>query len=1165
MKGTLHFLFFFFLCFLSGKLTGQENASQLGRDQWILVQDTILFSDSLSILPGSVVLTDRFSNPVPDSCWILDNHCIRLRPEAFAKYLTDSLHLQCQMLSFNLGKSFSTLDSLSARFLDEAIIISISPPGKQKKEDVLGAENLDYTGSFSRGFSAGNNQSLVLNSDFNLQLTGTIGQNIGIMATLTDANIPIQTEGNTYQLNEFDQVFIRLSQKEHQLLAGDLDLRNPDHYFSRYRKKLKGVQYKDLFSLKHSGALQTEAAYAISRGKFARQQLVVQEGNQGPYKLIGSGGERFLIVLSGTEKVYFDGELLKRGSENDYVIDYNLAELVFTFNRLITKDSRIVVEFEYADQSYLRSMQNLNAHWKTQKHEFYLGMYNEQDGKNALGDLQLDSTDISILTGSGDKLQNASRSGIRRIDSDQAQNPDQVGYILQYSAEAGDSILVYTSSPDSARYTAYFSDLGENMGSYEILPQTTINGRAYRWVGPGKGRYEPEVRLVAPELKQLYTLGTRLKLGDQTGISAELALSHRDLNRFSSIDNEDNLGSALTIGFNTRQNIGEPRDSLPSGSFESRVRYEWTGTRFQPLNPYRETEFNRNWNLFETMPASDQHLLIAENKWHRKALSLAYGLSAYHLPGLFTGHNHKPDLIWQTPQSTVKAGGNFLWTNTTATNSRFLRPDIEWKYRIKKWQNATIGLRYQLEENRLTGTSDSLQANSFRFSIYQLSLQTGQKSPVPFQWFVKYREDFIPESDEFRLSYRAVDAGIRGKWHFRESSRLDFNVSYRDLRPGKDPVVGTAKPGSTLLGKISHDWNVWGDFLQMQSRIDLNSGQEAKSEFVFIELTVPGEGNYIWIDSNNDGVRQKGEFESAPFSDEANFIKILQYNNEFIQVNNNLFNHSFQIEPKQLIKTGGKNKYLNPLSRFSLRGTITYNRKTRDDQTAGFVLPFLPPKTDSSVVNLTSNRQYTLYYNKGGRTFDGQVEIRQISGKNLQLDGLVESDNRYQSLRFRLSLLSQTDLIILGKTGNKIYAAELYPLKNYDFRYTDLETEIKWRSSQKLGVTLAYQFLSKNNRSSLKENLTGHTLKTRIQLRNWMKANVTASFSYARYRYTGESGNSIELAMLEGLKDGSNFLWQGTITRKISEQIDLSFRYDGRKTGSLKTVHVASMEARARF
>jgi len=268
--------------------------------------------------------------------------------------LPDSLRITYRVLPFNLDRTARLIDS--TRLVREERGLVIGGYDNYVRSGLFDNDTKVRTsGSFSRAISFGNSQDLVLNSAFNLQLEGEIGNGIEVAAAITDESLPVQPEGTTQQLREFDKIFIQLRKNRSVLTAGDYELRNPDGYFLRFFKKLEGATFTTVSGAdsgpfgKPSGAaaavvpepaewgakkgqkqsnatnppasptpnsrlptqnsrlptpdsklptpdskLTTTASIAVARGQFTRQQITPVEGNQGPYKLTGDGGQRFL-------------------------------------------------------------------------------------------------------------------------------------------------------------------------------------------------------------------------------------------------------------------------------------------------------------------------------------------------------------------------------------------------------------------------------------------------------------------------------------------------------------------------------------------------------------------------------------------------------------------------------------------------------------------------------------------------------------------------------------------------------------------------------------------------------------------------------------------------------------------------------------------------------
>ncbi len=1166
----LHILFIL-LTALSFGYSQEGRLSNL-RERIILQPEGRQLLDSLTIVPASVHVQPLEGGPALDTSFyrIEDRFINWTKPPGFA------VRVRYRVLPFHLGATAVHLDTSAVEKDTVEGVIGFDYNPYAKETPLLGFRGLNYSGSFSRGLSFGNNQDLVLNSRFNLQLSGKLGDDIEILAAITDENIPIQAEGNTRQLQEFDKIFIQLSKGNSRLIAGDYELARPNGYFMNYFKKLQGATFSNQWEINDKSQLNTQASVAVSRGQFARNQINAIEGNQGPYKLQGSQGERFIIVLSGTEKVYLDGQLMIRGLEDDYIIDYNQGELTFTSKRLITKDSRIIVEFEYSDQRYLRSLYAFNANYQLEKLDVYFNLFSQQDSRNSTGDLDLSDEQKRRLSEAGD---DPARAVVPSLDTLEAFSPERVSYKLidTLLTCGGQDTLVqylsYSTDPDSAIYIASFSLVGLGNGNYVLDNSEIGNERIYRWVAPDpltcepQGSYAPIIQLATPQQQQMYTLGANYRFSKNAEWRTEVAMSYLDKNRFSKLDGADDNGLAAFTTYNKRFQLGKDSSGW---SLNTSLSAEWVQENFKSLNPYRSAEFVRDWNLTniqgvgETQQAQEQlgraSIGIEKKGWG----GLDYALSGFQRGDIYQGLRHSGAFNFSRKGWLINGSGSLLQTDETERRTQFFRPKLNASKQLGQWRLGFEGQREKSDRYDLE--TDTLQASSFFFDRYRFFMEKTGGEVFGFGTGFSQRTDFAPVGNDYFRSTVASEVDVNAQLRIRRSLQLNGIVTYRELQILRENTGQT--PAETFLGRADLNYNPakLKGAIRAISTYEIGSGQEPRLEFTYKEVPI-GSGTHIWLDSlyNNDGKIQPNEMEIAPFQDQANYIPIRTFTDEYIRTDNVTFNQILELNPKSLWY--GKEGLKKWLSRFSTRSTLKIIRKTQESDAVQAWNPFQLDIADTSLVSITSNIRNTLFFNRQNNA-PVKFQLGQEDNRNriVQTSGYESRRLTNYFLETRLNLGQSWAIQLDFKLGERENDSELFNNKDYLLEFFELGPEITFQPSKSFRTIVKYSYRDDENRLlEMGEKATQNNITVESTYNNSAKSSLRLRFSYIDIDFQGEPNSPVGFAILNGLQRGRNFLWNLSLNRRLGNNIQLNLTYEGRKTGEARVIHTGRAQVTAVF
>lgn len=1053
------------------------------------------------------------------------------------------------------------------------------------------------TGSITRGVVAGSNRDVSLTSGLRLDVSGEVAPGVRVEGALTDTDTPIVPEGTTQTLSDFDRVFVRIEGPGVEARLGDVDLALDGTAFAPIRRSVQGATVS--VDLPRAGALvggRALAGASAVRGRFRSQDLVLRDGVQGPYRLEGDRGEPFVLVVPGSERVYWDGQRLTRGQ--DYTVDYGTGEVTFTASRLVTAERRATVDFEFSAGGYARTLTAIGGQAdlfaptassrRPSRATVGLRVLREADAPG-LGDaLGLSDADLDLIAASG--LRDATVPGETRVPFD-PESPF-VLYTARDTTTAEGTVRIFVPAEATADsvFRVRFTRVRAGQGSYRRAGQA-LNGLLYEWVGPGGGDYEPFRILPRPASRRVIDAFADAEIVPGVVAFAEGAQSVDDANTLSGLD-PSATGGAYETGLRL--------DALAVGLGEvsGRVVRRYRADEFRTLDRVRRVDFNRRWNLaragapFESaLDSLGEASTEAQATWAlTERTRLGVDLGTLEIRDFRARRAGVEAVVADLPGGPLPAWVPLLRYTLDAVASdsgtigflgsgSFFRQAASVERPLGAWTPSLALAQERRQQDGDALPQDTLLAPSYRF----VSLRPGlayERSRVRAAGAVEFRREAEPLApagtpgdlaDASRSLGAEVEAQVRGGGGARAEVRAAYRrTRYRDefQQLGREDVESLALSSTVRVSPFSRAVDVRASYEALTERTPVL--QEA---YVLVGAEA---GQFVWRDGEGepragepDGRQQVDEFfpETTPF--EGTYLRTFVPSDELfpaIGVGGQL---AVRFDGSRLGEEAGWARVFDTRASVEVR-----ERSTSDDILR--VLLFDPgvlqqPGADGAAGTVD-----------GRFRADAEVALwprERSRGLRLGTDHLTTTRQLAAGAETRLVQNARAEgLLALGggvvsrltlRAERRQSVSDAFGTRTFDLRGIAAEPAVDWTLAEGASLTIGALLATRTDTRATGDRPTGAFIaRVPVDLQ-WTRSRrlaVTARAEFSAITLRGSSGTGLALFELtDGRGAGVSGLGGVQATLGLSESIRATLTYDLRVPAESALVQTVRASVSATF
>ncbi len=1041
-------------------------------------------------------------------------------------------------------------------------------------------------GGISRGLQVGSSQDATFTNAFNLTFSGSLSNDLTFKGALSEESTPLQPEGNTQTLRDIDRIFIEVRSRDHAAaIIGDhplslshirLDSIDLDTKYDNINRKVLGatatVQIQPTAML---------ASYSVTKGQFISNSLESIDGVQGPYRLTGKNGDPAIIVIAGTEKVYIDGVLQVRGEQNDYVIDYGLAEIRFTAKHIITASSRITVDFEYTNEQYSRDLfaAKQSSSFFNNALQLTTSYLREGDDQDNPKELTLTDSDKAILKAAGNDASRAFKSGVTIAGRDSS-GKARGNYIAIDTIIAGKPIHFYRYAPfDSinALYTIAFGFVGTAKGNY-----SRKNIREYEYTGPGNGDFDTLVYLPLPTLHEAVSGKVAITPFNGLNASAEGAISSVDPNRFATDPSSKGSAYTLSIGYIDTLLRSDSLDRMTVGISGTSI---YTAAAFLPFDRIRLVESMRSYGI-ENATVGTESLGHDERENNIRTQVQLFGATAGFQAGDYTlGNNYFSSRNYQyslgyVPKNLlypqVESRYSLIHTEDSLSNEEAL-----WNIFSVVSHNTipisnivitpSVGFSYTEKKNSIVNSlSDSLTAESFRLQEFTPSIQCSLDRSASFglSYHLLYDDSSrfgllkrIATTNDLLFNSTLSTSQFNGKFDIGYHSR-SFIDSQSSRMAGGD--------NTSLLLHLAPRFSTLDRALSIDADYQTTEQRTAAQERLFFPV-LPGQGNYTYLgDLNGNGRQDPEEFQLARYSDQGTYILLTIPSTILTPTVDLRTSVRLRLAPEQL----PENNFLHLLSPLSSESYIHIEENSSDPHTSTIYF-FRNPQFLDDTTTLRGIKEYQqdLYFFEHSSDLSFRLRWHERSASTQYTTGTDRIYHRDVSLfgKFKLSseFFNESTLSYDQDNVRSNQFSTNRPEESKKYKIITTTSYEPFPSPLRLESVLSYAVLDDPLYfSSSRGSISSATLRCRYRLTTQLALTSEATRNELIAPVSIET--ILPYPLTDGLPPGITWGWSIGADQELTRGVVINLRYEGRSEPGIDVserhiTHVGRAEIKASF